>query len=340
MLEQRQIVGMLKAVAEPTRLRILLLLQAGELNVKDVTRILGQSQPRISRHLKLMAEAGLIERNRDGSWAYFQLAEKGAEGRFLRSILAEVNVADPTLLRDSNRAATVKREREAAAQDYFRMHAAEWDRIRSMYVAEDEVEAAVLAALGPGPFELLADIGTGTGRMLELLAGRYRRGVGFDLNHTMLAYARSKLEAAGLPASVKHGDLYDLPLQDGEANAVVMHQVLHFLGEPAQAIREAARVLAPGGRLVIADFAPHDLEFLRETFAHERLGFAPAQVSEWLTAAGLEQVAVESLAPPASAAGEKLTVLLWSADRAPASDRTNVTENIHAARVLQTKVEA
>lgn len=341
MLEQRQIVGMLKAVAEPTRLRILQLLRTGELSVKDLTRILGQSQPRISRHLKLMAEAGVIERNRDGSWAYFQLAEKGAGGRLVHAILDGVDPADAVLQRDGKRAEAVKREREAAAQDYFRTHAAEWDRIRAMHVAETDVENAVLAALGSGPFDLLADIGTGTGRMLELTAGHYRRGLGFDLNHTMLAYARSKLEAAGLNASVRHGDLYDLPLGDGEANAVVMHQVLHFLAEPQQAIREAARVLAPGGRLVIADFAPHDLEFLRETYAHERLGFAPGQVSEWLAAAGLVNVAVESLAPLAGAEGDKLTVLLWSADRPPsASTATIENGSVRAVHARPDKVEA
>lgn len=316
MLDQRSVVAMLKAAAEPTRLRILMLLRAGELNVKDLTRILGQSQPRISRHLKLMAEAGLIERNRDGSWAYFQLAEQGTEGQLLRSLLDCVDVADATLSRDAKRAESAKRDREAVAQDYFRMHAAEWDRIRALHIAEADVEAAVLDVLELGPFDLLVDLGTGTGRMLELCVGRYTRAVGFDVNPTMLAYARSKLAVAGLTqASVRHGDLYDVTLVDGAAEAVIMHQVLHFLTEPAQSIREAARVLGPGGRLVIADFAPHNLEFLRETYAHERLGFASAQIAEWLEAAGLINVTSRVLPPPASAADDKLTVTLWTGDR-------------------------
>lgn len=316
MLDQRSVVAMLKAAAEPTRLRILVLLKAGELNVKDLTRILGQSQPRISRHLKLMAEAGLIERHRDGSWAYFQLIEAGPAGALLRGLLATVDRADPALSRDQARADAVKREREASAQDYFREHATEWDRIRALHVSELEVEAALRQTLGPGPFDLLVDIGTGTGRVLELFHGQYARGIGFDINHSMLEYARSKLQVAGLAnAGVRHGDLYDVPLPDGIAGAVIMHQVLHFLAEPQQAIREAARLLAPGGCLAIVDFAPHDMEFLRDTFAHERLGFPGAQVSEWMAAAGLSVTASQDLVPKAETQTSKLTVTLWRGER-------------------------
>ena len=315
---------MLKAAAEPTRLRILVLLMAGELNVKDLTRILGQSQPRISRHLKLMAEAGLIERHRDGSWAYYQLVEQGPARALLRGILDSVDPNDTSLVKDANRAETVKREREAAAQDYFRVHAAEWDRIRTLHISEGEVEAALRAGLGDGPFELMVDLGTGTGRMLELFKTCYRRGLGFDVNHQMLDYARGKLQAAGIvQASVRHGDLYDVPLPDGAASAVIMHQVLHFLAEPAQSIREAVRLLAPGGRLAIVDFAPHDMEFLRDTFAHERLGFPKALVVEWLTAAGMDVRFAHDLVPHADAGAGKLTVTLWLAER-PSTGRHGV----------------
>ncbi len=307
---------MLKAAAEPTRLRILVLLLAGELNVKDLTRILGQSQPRISRHLKLMAEAGLIERHRDGSWAYYQLVEQGPTSALLHGILDAVDPKDAALAKDGKRAEAVKREREAAAQDYFRVHAAEWDRIRSLHISEGEVEAALRQGLGDGPFDLMVDLGTGTGRILELFRSCYRRGLGFDVNHQMLDYARGKLQAAGIAqASVRHGDLYDVPLPDGAASAVIMHQVLHFLAEPAQSIREAARLLSPGGKLAIVDFAPHDMEFLRDTFAHERLGFPKALVAEWLTAAGMEVRATQDLVPRADAGSGKLTVTLWLAER-------------------------
>lgn len=317
LLDPRAVLSMLKAAAEPTRLRILMLLNSAELNVKDLTRILGQSQPRISRHLKLLAEAGLIKRLREGSWVYFQITHDGAPGRLVRDLLASVDPGDMQLVRDRQRWDAVKREREAAAQAYFREHAAEWDRIRSLHVAEAEVENAMREAIGRGPFDLFVDLGTGTGRCLELFADTYERGLGLDINHSMLAYARSKLDAARLGhAQVRHGDLYHLNLPDGVAGAVIMHQVLHFLSEPAQAVREAARILGPGGRLLIVDFAPHELEFLRQSFAHERLGFARSAVTEWLAECGLETPDVRELAPPASAGDQKLTVAMWLAQRA------------------------
>jgi ubiquinone/menaquinone biosynthesis C-methylase UbiE/Fe2+ or Zn2+ uptake regulation protein len=312
------IVTALKAAAEPTRLRILTLLAAGELSVKDLTQILGQSQPRISRHLKLMAEAGLVERFREGSWAYFHVSDRTNGGRLALDVLALVDAADPIVERDRERANALKRERETAAQNYFRSHAADWDRIRTLHVAEAAVEEAMGEALGPGPFKLLVDLGTGTGRILELFADRYERGLGLDLNQAMLAYARSKLATTELTrAQVRHGDIYALALPDGVADAVVMHQVLHFLSEPAAAIREAARVLAPGGRLLIVDFAPHDLEFLRETYAHDRLGFSPAQVALWMQEAGLHPIQQRDLAPESQRGTQQLTVSLWLAERPP-----------------------
>lgn len=321
-LEMPALVTALKAAAEPTRLRILVLLAAGELNVKDLTQILGQSQPRISRHLKLLAEAGLVERFREGSWVYFHVSDRTQGGRLARNLLQAVDQRDTVLRRDSERAEALKREREATAQAYFRKHAADWDRIRSLYIAEEEVEGAIAATLGSGPFPMLVDLGTGTGRMLELLAGRYVRGLGLDVNQSMLAYARSKLKTAGhANAEVRHGDIYALPLADRSVNAVVMHQVLHYLSEPTLAINEAARVLAPGGRLLIVDFAPHDVEELRAHHAHERLGFARAQVSDWLKEAGLSVVETRELAPKGSDGRQRLTVALWLAERSPATAR-------------------
>jgi ArsR family transcriptional regulator len=314
-------VDVLKAVAEPTRLRLLALLARGELNVKDLTRILNQSQPRISRHLKLLAEAGLIERAPEGSWVYFRLADAGPGREVAGRVLKLLDLSDPVIVRDRIRAQSVQEERQVAAQAYFRSHAADWDRIRALHVAEEQVEAAVSDALGPGPFDLLVDLGTGTGRMLELFASRFRRGLGLDLNPAMLAYARAKLERAGVAqAQVRQGNLYDLPLADRSADAVVMHQVLHFLSDPQRAVREAVRVLAPGGRLLIVDFAPHELEFLREEYAHERLGFAGPLMAQWCADCGAEVVETRELAPQAASQKGKLTVSLWVACRPRAAE--------------------
>jgi ubiquinone/menaquinone biosynthesis C-methylase UbiE len=310
------LVTALKAAAEPTRLRILLLLAAGELNVKDMTLILGQSQPRISRHLKLLSEAGLVERFREGSWVYFHISDRSAGGRLALQLVADVAPSDPALRRDRERADALKRERETTAQIFFEKNAAHWDSMRTLYIAEDAVEAAMREQLGAGPFKVFVDLGTGTGRTLDLFADTYTRGLGIDVNQAMLAYARAKLAKSGRThAQVRHGDIYALSLADRQADGIVMHQVLHFLSDPQLAVREAARVLAPGGKLLIVDFAPHELEFLRETQAHERLGFTHDQVSGWLQDAGLAVKSVRDLAPKKGDAPEKLTVTLWTAER-------------------------
>lgn len=310
------LVAALKAAAEPTRLRILLLLAGGELNVKDLTLILGQSQPRISRHLKLLCEAGLIERFRDGSWVYFHISDRQPGGRLALRLVADVDPSEASVRRDRERAEVLKRERESSAQAFFEEHAADWDRIRALHVAEKDVEAAMRRAIGDGPFDFFVDLGTGTGRTLELFADRFERGVGLDVNQTMLTYARANLKAKGCTkAQVRHGDLYSLALADQQADAVVMHQVLHFLSDPALAIREAARVLSPGGKLLIVDFAPHEMEFLRSREAHERLGFTHEQVAGWLKDVGLVLESVEDLKPRMDDGDEMLTVTIWLAER-------------------------
>ncbi len=324
----------LRAVAEQTRLRILFLLQASELTVKDLTRVLGQSQPRISRHLKLLAEAGLIERHREGSWVYFRLSEEPARAQLTAHILSAFAADDVAFRLDQERLANLVKERTAAAQDYFKRNAGDWDRLRSLHVDEGEVEALLVDAFGPGEVDMLVDLGTGTGRMLELFAGRYGRGLGIDANQSMLAYARSRLEKlAGHPVQVRQGDLYHLSLDDGVADAVVMHQVLHHLRDPALGLREAARILGDDGRVFIVDFAPHELDFLRDEFAHERLGFADSQMRQWLVEAGLVLLDVQRLEPDAEEV-QKLVVTLWVAGKAnahgqplPAHDAGQLLEN-------------
>jgi ubiquinone/menaquinone biosynthesis C-methylase UbiE len=301
----------LKAAGEATRLRILVLLGEAELTVSDLTAILRQSQPRISRHLRLMAEAGLIDRFREGSWAFFRLAERGGSAELARELIARLDPADMTLARDRERLAAVRAQRAAVAQSYFRRHAAEWDRIRNLHVADETVEEAIVAALTGSPMRTLLDLGTGTGRMLELLGPQIERGLGLDLSLDMLAFARARLDRAGLRhCSVRHGDIYDLALPNDSFDIVLIHQVLHFLDDGARAILEAARVLRPAGRLLVVDFAPHDLEFLREEHAHRRLGFAAETVAQWMKAAGLDVALHRSLAPHPRSAG-RIAVSLW-----------------------------
>jgi len=301
----------LKAAGEATRLRILALLTEAELTVSELTEILRQSQPRLSRHLRLLVEAGLVERFREGSWAFFRIGERGGSADLARLLIGRVEPDDPIVARDRERLAAVRATRAAVAQNYFRRHAAQWDRIRQLHIADAAVEDAIRAALTDKPIRALLDLGTGTGRMLELFATDIERGLGLDLSLDMLALARARLDHAGLKhCSVRHGDIYDLALPRDSFDAVIIHQVLHFLDDSARAIAEAARVLRPGGRLLVVDFAPHDLEFLREEHAHRRLGFAAETVTQWLQAAGLDVVRQLTLPPGPQG---KIAVSLWLA---------------------------
>ncbi|HWA63750.1 MAG TPA: metalloregulator ArsR/SmtB family transcription factor, partial [Caulobacteraceae bacterium] len=296
-----QAVEMLRAAGEPTRLRILALLSREELAVLEITRILGQSQPRVSRHLKLLAEAGLVERFPDGAWVFYRLTGSGPARSLVDQALAVISDSDATLLRDAERLNAVAAERAAEASSYFADNAERWDEIRSLYTSEAAVEAAILAAAGEGPFERLVDLGSGTGRMLTLLGARAKSAIGLDLSRQMLNIARSNVARAGLAScELRHGDILGTGLADGAADLVVTHQVLHYLGEPASAVAEAARLVAPGGRLLIIDFAPHDLEFLRAEHQHRRLGFFDDEIERWLAAAGMAQVKATALPPPSS----------------------------------------
>ena len=297
----RDLHSALRAAAEPTRLRVLALLVEAELTVSDLTEILRQSQPRISRHLRLLAEGGLVERYREGSWAFFRLADRGAGAELARALVARLDPGDPALVRDRERLAEVR----ASA------HAEEWDRIRRLHVADAAVESAIRATLRDRPLRSLLDLGTGTGRMLELFGPEIDRGLGIDLSPDMLRLARVRLERAGLKhCSVRQGDIYDLRLPRDSFDVVLIHQVLHYVDDGARAVREAARVLRPGGALLVVDFAPHDLEFLREQHAHRRLGFAPDTVVQWMKTAGLEPELQQTLPPEPGSEG-KIAVSLW-----------------------------
>jgi ArsR family transcriptional regulator len=300
----------LRAVAEPTRLRLVVLCARGELTVSELTQILGQSQPRVSRHLKLLCEAGLLDRFREGSWVFYRLNQSGPASALARQLVSACDEADPTIALDLQRLAVIKRQRADVASAYFRENAAQWHRIRSLYVDEREVEAVLVEIITAADPRDLLDIGTGTGRMLEVLAPHVEHALGIDQSREMLSIARVNLERAGLEnASARLGDMYQLALPDASFDAVVVHQVLHYADRPAVAIAEAARVLRPNGILVLVDFAPHTLEFLREEHTHRRLGFADAEVAEWCRAAGLAP------APARHLPGNPLTVVIWTAHR-------------------------
>ena len=300
----------LRAASEETRLRMLALLADGELSVSDFTDILGQSQPRISRHLKVLTESGLVERHREGSWAFFRLADSGASGP-LAAVLTALDLRDPRLLEDRARLEAVRAQRAEAAQALFARLAPRWDELRSRHVSEDAVEAAVLELIGVEPIRSLLDLGTGTGRMLQLMAPRAARLVGLDASHAMLSVARANLERAGVRrVELRQGDIYAPPFARGSFDVVLIHQVLHYLDDPARALAQAARLLSPGGRLLVVDFAPHSVESLREAQAHRRLGFAREQVVAWLEEAGVTAELTRDLEPP-QPGSDQLTVSLW-----------------------------
>ncbi len=303
------------SLADPTRLRILVLLRAMELSVGEIAQVLGQSQPRVSRHVKILIDAGLAERRKEGSWVFVSLGARArVEPLFqLLDRWSELDGETPTTAADAARLAAVRADRAAAAERYFAGHAEEWDALRSLHVAESQVEAAIGRALDDAPIGRLIDIGTGTGRMIELFGRRASQSLGIDRSPEMLRLARVKLAQAGLDAvELRQGDMYSLPLPSGAAETVIIHQVLHYAQNPAAAVSEAARLLTPGGRLLIVDFAPHEREELRTRDAHARLGFADEAVIGWMAAAGLDARVVEHLE------GGELTVTLWEGERAEA----------------------
>ena len=311
------IVSGLKAAGEPTRLRLLRLLSEQDLTVSEMTQILGQSQPRVSRHLKLLTEAGLVERLPEGAWAFYRLADFGANGvpGLSQTIVSLTDADDPVILRDLQRLDGIKQARSDHAAEYFSANAEEWGRIRALHVPEEDVEAHILDVTKKGTYTDLVDLGTGTGRMLELLSGRIERGTGIDTSHEMLTVARANLEHAGVQnCHVRHGDIFAPPFKEASADLITIHQVLHFLNDPADAVTEAGRLLRPKGHLVVVDFAPHELEFLRKDYAHRRLGFSDRDIKAWMKAAGLTPLDTRHLSSPETS-GEQLTVALWLGER-------------------------
>jgi ArsR family transcriptional regulator len=317
----------LKAVGEETRLRIVALLRHGELTVTDLTEILGQSQPRVSRHLRLLVEANVVAKHREGTWAFFRLVDTEPLRGVVDALLGAVDVDDLVLAGDVSRLDAVRARRADTASEYFEQIAPIWDEERSLHAAADTVEAAILDVVGDQPLGRVLDVGTGTGRMLQLLVDRAERAVGLDSSHSMLAVARANLERSGATDwELRQGDVHSPPLDVASFDLVVIHQVLHYLDDPARAIAEASRLVAPGGRLLVVDFAPHRHDFLRAA-AHRRLGFAHDQLVEWFDQAGFDCPTITDVEPPTGQDG--LTVTVWLA-----TNRTHATIEKNTERAV------
>jgi len=307
-----------RALADPTRLRIMRLLGSMELAVGEVAQVLGQSQPRVSRHIGILCDAGLAERRREGSWVFLRTGANSGEApplsRAVAELLVEAEAADAQFAeecrQDRRKLAEIREHRESEALAYFSDHAEDWDELRRMHSSDEAVEAALARALEARPLGRLLDIGTGTGRMAELFAERAERIVALDKSLAMLRVARAKLQH--LPAErveLVQGDFGSLPFAADSFDTVLFHQVLHFAQAPATVLAEAARVTRPDGRVAIVDFAAHQREELRDRHAHARLGFEDSALAGMLDAAGFEPTA-----PIALEDGE-LVVKIWIAQR-------------------------
>lgn len=313
------LVGILKAVGEQTRLRLLALLADGDLSVKDLTVILNQSQPRISRHLKLLFDAGLVERLPEGAWVYYRLKQDELGRGVVSTLMNNIDLSDTLVKRDQEKLASVKKANAQAASDYFQLNAERWDELRALHVPESAVDSAILDILGSRKISNLLDLGTGTGSILTLLAKHCEKGLGLDANRSMLSIARARLDEANCHhMHVQQGDILDLATLDRSFDLVTLHQVLHYLDDPTDALKEASSVLAASGRLLIVDFAPHAHEFLRKDHAHRRLGFSHEIMRRAIEQAGMSLVSVQDLEAGQTHAinGETpLTVSIWLAEK-------------------------
>lgn len=316
----------LKALAEPTRLRLLALLRHGDLSVKDLTSLLGQSQPRLSRHLKLLSDAGWITRFPEGAWVYYRMHEDAPLRLVWEAVHRLFGIDNPILLDDAERLTRLKQDQQEKAQAFFQAHAASWDALRADLVPEGEIEARILDLLGRQRVQNFLDIGTGTGRLLVLLEKLYLQGVGIDPSHAMLQVARATLaEHAVDHAQVRHGDGLALGLPRDSQDIVALHQVMHFFDDPRSLLAEARRVMAPSARLLVVDFAPHKVEALRLEHQHRRLGFEGGEVLRWLEALDLDVDAPIRLGNAAGSSGKSLPVHIWVAhDRRVLADRLDV----------------
>jgi ubiquinone/menaquinone biosynthesis C-methylase UbiE/DNA-binding transcriptional ArsR family regulator len=310
-LSLNELLDGLRAAAEPTRLRMLAICAEGELTVSEITRILGQSQPRVSRHLRLLLGAGLLISFREQHWVYYRTPAKGEAAQLVHRLLEGLSPDDETLALDRQRLEQVKSERARAAAAYLRFNAEDWARLRDAEVNATQIARTIVAELGSAPIGDLLDIGTGTGRVLELLGKHAESAVGVDISTQMLLVARTNLHAAGLKeVMVRHGDMYQLPFADASFDTVTLDQVLFQADQPQAVIAEAARLLRPGGRVLVVDYARR-AEGRRASIDPRtaQVGVGEDELVEWFTHAGL------SAGPMRRIPGTTLTVLVMTAAR-------------------------
>jgi len=275
-MEMNRLLDTLKAAAEPTRLRLLALCSCGELTVSELTEVLGQSQPRISRHLKILCTAGLLDRFREQSWVFYRVPVRGPGAETARDLLRLLPGDDPALTLDRERLEQVLERRAALAGD-----------LPAGEPSPAGVDARILGLLGGEPLGELLDIGTGTGRMLRLLGRSAATAVGIDISRRMLMLARSNLHAAGLAnLSVRQGNMYQLRFADGSFDTVTIDQVLFQAEQPADVLREAARVLRPGGRLLLVEFLTGESE---GAVGQGEILVTRDALAAWFAGAGLER---------------------------------------------------
>lgn len=300
----------LRAAGEPTRLRLLALCAHGELSVTELTQILEQSQPRVSRHLKLLIEAQLLERFREGALVFYRMSHDGPAATLARTVVDLLPEGDETLQQDLLRLDEIRKKRAEVADAYFEDNAENWNQLRRMHVPEQQVEKRLAEMVGAEPIDSFLDIGTGTGRILALFANQVERGVGIDKSAEMLSVARNYLERENAKNThVRKGDMYNMPIEDASVDVATIHLVLHYSEDPAAVIVEAARTLKKEGRLIIVDFAPHQEEELRVEHQHQRLGFSDKEITALFKGAGLKPGSHDALI------GDPLTVKLWSASK-------------------------
>ena len=311
----RLFINALKAAGQPTRLRILALLRHVDLAVGELAQILNQSQPRLSNHLKVLTTAGLIERLPEGSWVFYRIQNKGWAGQLIQDMFSQLDFDTPPFVSDDEALQRIRQARATLAEAYFSKIAKDWDHLRTLHYPNAAIEREILGCVKTYHFARIVDLGTGTGRMLVLLAPQAEEAEGLDISHNMLTVARTNLNRAGLTnARVRHGDVTSTPFDHNSADFVIIHQVLHYLDQPERVFTEAARILKPGGQLLVVDFAPHELEFLRETQGHRRLGIPEDDMIQWTDAAGLVLRTPKRFDPPASLK-QGLSVLIWTATK-------------------------